>query len=388
MTSWDEKSFDATEHCVELIGIEERLLIMRNLLVRPWRYKELHKNLRELSSEKLKEHLHEMEQDGLLNAPAEPDGEYELTELGASMREIIAAMRQAGEAYQEQVRMDSIQNELRQLRQAISSADAVMIGAGAGLSASAGFSYAGERFEKYFSDFRMRYGFEDMYTGGFFPYRTLEEYWSYWSRFVWINRYHDAPKQVYADVLSLVKDKEYFVLTTNVDHCFQKAGVNKDRLFYTQGDYGLFQCSVPCHDATYDNERAIRQMVAQQEDMHVSSALIPRCPRCGKPMTMNLRSDDRFVEDEGWRRAAAKYELFLEQYRDKRILFLELGVGYNTPVIIKYPFWQMTMSNPAAFYVCINNGQAVCPSEITEQSLCLNEDIGSVVRALLKGAEE
>ena len=272
---------------------------------------------------------------------------------------------------------------IERLKCAIAEADAIVIGAGAGLSTSAGFTYSGGRFEKYFSDFREKYGFEDMYSGAFYPYQTQEEMWAFWSRNILVNRYMDAPKPLYRQILSLVQDKEYFVITTNVDHCFQKAGIDKARLFYTQGDYGLFQCSVPCHQETYDNEQAVRQMLAQQKDLRIPSELIPRCPKCGKPMTMNLRSDNRFVEDEGWKEAATRYELFLLDHKMERILFLELGVGYNTPVIIKYPFWQMTYQNPQATYACINFGEAACPKRIVNQSICINADIGEVIEQLL-----
>ena len=271
------------------------------------------------------------------------------------------------------------------LRQVLNHADAVVIGAGSGLSTSAGFTYDGERFEQYFADFAAKYGIRDMYSGGFYPYSSLEEHWAYWSRYIYINRYMDAPKPIYDALLKLVQDKDYFVITTNVDHCFQKAGFDKKRLFYTQGDYGLFQCSEPCCQETFDNEAVIRQMMERQEDMKIPTELLPVCPHCGKPLTMNLRSDDKFVEDEGWHRAAERYENFLRTRAGGKILFLELGVGYNTPVIIKYPFWQMTAKNPNAFYACINQGQAVCPPEIERQAVCINADIGAVIAQL--GAE-
>ncbi len=256
----------------------------------------------------------------------------------------------------------------------------MIIGAGAGLSTSAGFIYDGERFEKYFSDFAAKYGFHDMYSGGFYPYATPEEYWAYWSRYIWVNRYLDPPKPVYKKLLELVRDKDYFVLTTNVDHCFQKAGFDKKRLFYTQGDYGLFQCSDPCDIDTWDNKETIRAMMEQQREMKVPSELIPKCPKCGRPLTINLRSDNRFVEDEGWLQAADRYENFLRTRKGQRILFLELGVGYNTPVIIKYPFWQMTAKNPRTVYACVNFGEAVCPKEIAERAICLDRDIGKVLQ--------
>ena len=279
------------------------------------------------------------------------------------------------------------------LKEALADCDAVVIGAGAGLSTSAGFVYTGERFKKHFSDFAAAYGFTDMYAGGFYPYDTLEEHWAYWSRYIMVNRYHHIPKPVYENLLRLVEHKDYFVLTTNVDHCFQRAGFDKNRLFYTQGDYGLFQCSEPCHQKTYDNEAQIRQMIASQglaadfsvtdgTQMRVPSDLVPHCPVCGKPMSMNLRADDTFVQDEGWYAAAGRYENFLNAHAGQKVLFLELGVGGNTPGIIKYPFWQMTARNQNAKYVCINYGEAAVPQEIAARSICINEDIGKTLEKL------
>ena len=288
-------------------------------------------------------------------------------------------------------------DNIKKLKEPLIDADTVVIGAGAGLSTSAGFVYNGERFEKYFFDFAAKYRFADMYSGGFYPYATQEEFWAYWSRYIWVNRYMDAPKPVYEELFRLVKDKDYFVITTNVDHCFQKAGFDKKHLFYTQGDYGLFQCSEPCHSKTYENENMIREMVLSQGwvigennelvlpkgvtlKMAVPTQLLPVCPVCGKPLTMNLRSDDKFVEDEGWHQAAERYENFLRT-RGGKMLFMELGVGYNTPVIIKYPFWNMTGKNPDAVYACINYG--VCPEQIKAQSICIDGDIGKVLTDLM-----
>ena len=278
--------------------------------------------------------------------------------------------------------MKSCFEPIERLKAVLQDCDAVVIGAGSGLSTAAGFTYTGERFEKYFSDFAAKYGIRDMYSGGFYPFATPEEHWAYWSRYIWVNRYMDAPKPVYKDLLALVRDKDYFVITTNVDHCFQKAGFDKKRLFYTQGDYGLFQCSEPCCQETFDNEAVIREMMERQKDMKIPTELLPVCPHCGKPLTMNLRSDNKFVEDEGWHRAAERYENFLRTREGGRILFLELGVGYNTPLIIKYPFWQMTAKNPSATYACINQGQAMCPREIQQQAICIDADIGCILRGL------
>ena len=282
--------------------------------------------------------------------------------------------------------------KIEKLKQVLSEAETIVIGAGSGLSTSAGFTYSGERFEKYFSDFAVKYGFQDMYSGGFAPFASLEERWAYWSRYIMINRYMDPPKPVYKDLFSLVKDRDYFVITTNVGHCFQKAGFDKNRLFYTQGDYGLFQCSEPCHEETYGNEKQIRAMWEFRDEMKVPTELVPRCPVCGKPMSMNLRADHTFVTDKGWHKASKQYEKFLqtrniikngEQESDGKVLFLELGVGGNTPGIIKYPFWQMTEKNPNAGYACINFGEAVVPLKIEKQSICINDDIGEVLKKMV-----
>ena len=276
----------------------------------------------------------------------------------------------------------SCSEQIERLKAALQDCDAVVIGAGAGLSTSAGFVYTVERFEKYFSDFAAKYGIKDMYSGGFYPFATPEEHWAYWSRYININRYMDAPKPVYDDLLKLVQDKDYFVITTNVDHCFQKAGFDKKWLFYTQGDYGLFQCSEPCCQKTYDNEQVVCQMVEQQKDMRIPTELVPHCPVCGRPMTMNLRCDDTFVEDEGWHRAAERYSEFLRRHRELKMLFLDLGTGMNTPTIVKFSFWRMANEWSDATYACINLGEAYAPREIEAKSICINADIGSVLKQL------
>ena len=292
---------------------------------------------------------------------------------------------------------ENIENEeIAKLREILDSAECVVVGAGAGLSASAGFSYSGGRFKKYFSDFEAKYHFHDMYSGGFADFCSLEENWAYWSRFIYINRYMDAPLPVYEKLLELVRGKDYFVITTNVDHCFQKAGFDKKRLFYTQGDYGLFQCCVPCHKKTYDNEEIVKKMLISQGfgfkdsenkkdgeiifpgnplKMEIPSELVPHCPVCGKPMSMNLRCDGTFVEDDGWHEAARRYQDFLEKHKNARTLFLELGVGGNTPGIIKYPFWNLTYKNKNAFYASLNMEKEEIPIEIKARSVLIKGDI-------------
>ena len=274
-------------------------------------------------------------------------------------------------------------DKINRVKDLLKSADAVVIGAGAGLSTSAGFEYSGERFEKYFSDFAEKYGITDMYSGGFYPYQTLEEYWAWWSRQIYCNRYIDAPKPLYQKLLSLVKDKDCFVITTNVDHCFQKSGFDKQRLFYMQGDYGLFQCCEPCCQKTYDNEELVLKMVQLQKNMKIPSELVPYCPNCGQPMTTNLRCDDSFVQDEGWYKAKNRYDDFIRRHEGLKTVFLELGVGNNTPIWIKYPFQKMTAQNPNASYVCVNLGCAYAPPEIKGQSVCIDSDILTVIDKLL-----
>ena len=300
---------------------------------------------------------------------------------------------------------ENIENEeITTLREILDSAECVVVGAGAGLSVSAGFSYSGKRFKKYFSDFEAKYHFHDMYSGGFADFSSLEENWAYWSRFIYINRYMDAPLPVYEKLLELVRGKDYFVITTNVDHCFQKAGFDKKRLFYTQGDYGLFQCCVPCHKKTYDNEEIVRKMLISQGfgfkdsenkkdgeiifpenplKMEIPSELVPHCPVCGKPMSMNLRCDGTFVEDDGWHEAAKRYQDFLEKQKNARTLFLELGVGENTPGIIKYPFWNLTYKNKNAFYVSLNMAKEEIPIELKARSVLIKGDIFRTIGNLM-----
>lgn len=276
--------------------------------------------------------------------------------------------------------------QITELKQIIADADAVLVGAGSGLSAAAGLSYSGERFQSNFKEFIAKYHFQDMYSATFYPYNSLEEYWAYMSKHIYFNRYAEPVGKVHKQLLEIVKGKDYFVITTNVDHFFQKAGFDKKRLFYTQGDYGLWQCSVPCHDKTYDNESEVMQMLENQKDLRICSESIPHCPKCGKPMSMNLRCDSTFVQDVGWHAALKRYEDFVRRHSHLKTVYLELGIGGNTPVIIKYPFWQMTAQNPDATYACINLGEADCPHDIKKQSVCINMDIGKAIDLLINNS--
>lgn len=268
------------------------------------------------------------------------------------------------------------------LRQALEEADAILVGAGAGLSTAAGLSYSGPRFDEHFADFRDRFGITDMYSGGFFPFPDRETFWAWWSRHILINRYDVEVGRPYRDLHALLEGRDYFILTTNVDHQFQRAGFDKERLFYTQGDYGLFQCSGPCVQETYDNEEIVRAMATEQRNMRVPRELMPRCPHCGRPLTTNLRVDNRFVEDEGWHKAATRYDEFCRRHEGLRMLYLELGVGMNTPVIIKYPFWSAVANSPQATFACINYGEACAPGSIANRSILINADIAEVLASL------
>lgn len=290
-------------------------------------------------------------------------------------------------------------NGIEKLRTAINEADAVIIGAGAGISTSAGFTYSGERFDKYFFDFAKRFGIRDMYSGGFYPFPDDETRWAWWARHIYYNRYIDTPKPVYEDLLNLVKDKDYFVITTNVDHRFQVAGFDKKRLFYTQGDYGLFQTVDGRNRKTYDNEEWVMQAMEAQGfvrdengvfqvpadgelKMQIPTGLIPKCPDDGSDMAMNLRADDTFVQDDGWYAASDRYSEYLRRHKKMKVLFLDVGTGFNTPIIFKVPFWQMTEEWPDATYACLNYGEAFAPDEIKKKSICINGDIGEILSKL------
>ena len=294
----------------------------------------------------------------------------------------------------------SLGEAVARLKTEIHTADAVVVGAGAGLSTAAGLTYSGERFEKYFGDFARKFGIRDIYSGGFYPFPDKETLWAWWARHIYYNRYVTPPKPVYRDLLKALENKDYFVITTNVDHQFQRAGFAKDRLFYTQGDYGLFQTVDGKNGRTYGNEEWVMQAMEAQgfgKDengvfqipagrtlrMRIPTELIPKSPDGRADVAMNLRSDDTFVEDEGWHRASAAYSEFLAKCAGKHVLYLEIGVGMNTPVIVKYPFWQMTNDNPKAVYACLNYSEAYCPKQIEAQSVCISGDSGEAIKALL-----
>ena len=333
-----------------------------------------------------------MKQKGIYSNMVQPDGYRETIKKGMSAVRYFNKNISYGKG--------SKAEQIARLNKEINTADGIVIGAGAGLSTSAGFTYSGERFQKYFFDFAKRFGIRDMYSGGFYPFPDDETRWAWWARHIYYNRYIDAPKPVYQELYQMVQDKDYFVITTNVDHMFQKAGFDKKRLFYTQGDYGLFQSVNPEIQETFDNEEWVLKameaqgfirdgagvfQVAENKDisMRIPSELIPKCPVDGSDVVMNLRADDHFLEDKFWGMASAAYSDFLQRHENLHVLYLELGVGSNTPVIVKYPFWQMTMANEKAVYACLNYGEAFCPGEIEERSICIDGDIGEILQASL-----
>lgn len=272
-------------------------------------------------------------------------------------------------------------DKIKKIQAYLETADAILLGAGAGLSTAAGLHYSGERFKRLMPDYIEKYGFTDMYSAAFYPHHSLEEFWAYFTKHIYYNRYHQEWNDCYEHLLALVEGREYFVLTTNADHGFIQGGFDKKRLWYMQGDYGLFQCSLPCQQKTYDNQAQIHAMVAEQKDFKIPTELIPLCPDCGRAMTTNLRKDETFVEDKGWQGGLQRYQDFLNRYQDKKILFFELGVGFNTPGIIKYPFWQMCHKNPLSRYVSLNLDNASCPEEIVGRSLCIQGDIREILGA-------
>ena len=273
---------------------------------------------------------------------------------------------------------------IQKLKEEIENSEYILIGAGAGLSTSAGFLYDGKRFEENFKDYIKKYGFTDMYSAGFYNFPTLEEYWAYFSLYVYINRYDIEENETYLNLYNIVKNKNYFVITTNVDGRFADSKFDKDKIFAVQGDFSLFQCSKPCRQETFYNEKYIREMIKYKKEMKIPTELIPKCPYCGRNMSMNLRADSTFVQDKNWDKQKSKYEKFLKNSNNSKILFLELGVGFNTPSIIKYNFWRMTLNNKKSVYASINLGECYGASNIEERSICIDADISEVLKKLIK----
>lgn len=274
------------------------------------------------------------------------------------------------------------EEQISQAAGLLGQADAVVIGAGAGLSAAAGLTYGGKRFTDNFGEFIEKYGsvyMSDMYSAGFYPFPTEEAKWGYWSKHVWLNRIEPDALLLYRELYALVNEKPHFVLTTNVDHQFWKAGFSDENIFATQGDYGKIQCKKGCHPKTYDAIDMFTQMHQARKDCLIPSYMVPKCPVCGKDMAMHLRCDQYFVEDEHWNEAACRYTAFLKEHKKDKVVLLELGVGFNTPTIIRFPFEQMLYDNADWSLVRLNLEEAVVPESLGKRAVGINEDIAKSI---------
>lgn len=277
---------------------------------------------------------------------------------------------------------ENYQDRLAKAKKAVKEADAILIGGGAGLSSAAGLVYGGERFYSNFKEFIDKYGMMDMYSAGFYPFKTQEEKWGYWSRHIKLNRFDPKAGEVYLKLFELVKDKDYFVITTNVDAQFYKAGFDPLKIFAVQGDYGKLQCAGSCHNKLYDNEALVRQMVAEQNNCEIPTNLIPHCPECGGLMDLNLRKDYTFVQDEVWHRSSMRYTEFISRIRERKLVLLELGVGYNTPTIIKFPFEEITAQSLNATLIRINKDYPEHGKMNRKKTIAFGNDIAEIMAVL------
>jgi len=264
-------------------------------------------------------------------------------------------------------------------------ADAIIIGAGAGLSDAAGIHYSGEKFEHDFKDFIKKYDMKDLYTSSFYPFETEEEKWAYWAKHIYFSYYERKHTDLYKKLFNLVKDKDYFVITTNTDGQFINNGFAKERIFEVQGSYSKLQCSTPCHNKLYDNEKLVKEMLDSiDENLKIPASLVPKCPVCGRVMSVNLRCDDTFVEDDNWRLSQNRYDDFLKNISDKNVLLLEFGVGFNTPGIIRFPFEQMVFLHDNFKLIRFNDKYAMVPKEIEDNSISVTDNINEVIDLIEK----
>jgi len=278
--------------------------------------------------------------------------------------------------------MKNYKERIKKASDALKNAEYILIGAGSGLSDAAGLKYSGKRFTDRFPDFIEKYGMEDLYSSSFYPFETMEEKWAYWARHISLNRFETPATELYKKLYQLTRKKKYFVLTTNVEHQFWKAGFPDEKIFATQGDYGYIQCAFGCHAKLYDNEELIADMLKHTKECKIPSELVPKCPVCGGKMDVNLRKDEHFVQDEAWDNACNNYKSFLKEIEDKKIVFMELGVGFNTPSIIRYPFEQMTYVNPNATLIRLNRDYPDGAVENEDKTIVFDEDIMEVISTL------
>ncbi|MDF2856639.1 MAG: Sir2 silent information regulator family NAD-dependent deacetylase [Neobacillus sp.] len=278
--------------------------------------------------------------------------------------------------------MDDLKKRISQAKEAIEKSEYILVGGGAGLSSAAGLTYSGKRFTEYFADFKEKYGFTDMYSGTFYSFKTQEERWAHWARHIDVNRYLMPATQLYKEILELVMLKKYFVISTNVESQFIKAGFPEEKVFEVQGDYSFLQCAKACHNKLYYNEKMVKGMVSQTNDCRVPSDLVPRCPVCGGEMDVNLRHNDFFVQDDEWYNADKRYEQFLKESEGKNVVYLEFGVGFNTPGIIRYPFEQMTNKNPNATLIRFNKDYPIGMLENENKIISFDEDILLMIQCI------
>ncbi|MCM3651379.1 Sir2 silent information regulator family NAD-dependent deacetylase [Metabacillus litoralis] len=278
---------------------------------------------------------------------------------------------------------ETYQTRVDKAKQAIEGADFILLGGGAGLSAAAGIVYSGKRFTENFAPFIEKYGLTDMYLSGFYPFRTQEERWSYWAKHISLNRYEAGATKLYMDLFNLVKDKKYFVISTNVESQFVKAGFPSEKVFEIQGNYGYHQCAKGCHDKLYDNELLVKEMVEKTVDCKIPSELVPKCPVCGGEMDPNLRINHYFVQDERWYELNKSYNDFLQDSEGKKIIYIELGVGFNTPGIIRYPFEKMTYYNKNARLIRLNKDHPEGLEENIDKTIAFTEEMQAVVSAIM-----
>lgn len=269
------------------------------------------------------------------------------------------------------------------IKELIKNADAILIGAGAGLSSSAGIDYSKYSFSKNFPELVKAYGMTDMYTSSFYDFDSEEERWSYWAKHINYSFIAPPPLKTYKELYELVKNKNYFVITTNVDGQFEKSGFDKTRVFEVQGSYGKMQCSVGCHNRVYDNTKLVKKMLECKDNLKIDKELIPKCPVCGKNMEINIRKDSFFIEDDNWHYLNDNYEKFIKNNIDKKMILIELGVGFNTPGIIRYPFDQLAYKYDNVTLIRINNKYPEILLKSKGKSISIAEDCTEAIKMLL-----
>lgn len=278
--------------------------------------------------------------------------------------------------------MEEYSSRILQAKQAIKQADYIIIGAGSGLSTAAGLLYSGEKFEKDFREFIEKYHFDNLYSASFYEFKTQEEKWAFFAKMIKLNRYNEKPLKLYQELYEIVKNKEYFVLSTNVDGQFYNSGFDKDKIFEVQGDYSYLQCENACHNKLYNNKELVEKWLRNTKNCKIPSDLVMKCPVCGGNMDMNLRKDANFVQDKNWYRQSEKYEDFLSRSKGKNVVLLEIGVGFNTPGIIRFPFERMTAISEKTTLIRINKDYPNPMLEIKNKTISFDEDTNKIIEDL------